>query len=88
MGYCSIPKPVTFRVANAPPFETLLQRWKRAKANYDAASAAEQSLKDAWWDCMNRLDDDDIPYYEALQDAEKALESARCGQVCIPEKTQ
>ena len=88
MGACAIPKPVTFRIANAPAFETILQRWKRTKANFHAAQKAESSLENAWWNCMFTLENDDLPYFEAFQKAEKALASARCGQVCIPEKTQ
>jgi hypothetical protein len=69
-----------FTLTPAPKFETPLQKWKRTKADYESQSKAIRDL-------TSRLDQQYYPALEAYVAAEKELQSAQCGKICVPEKT-
>lgn len=60
--------------------ESPLQRWQRAKANFDTALKTEESLSN---DVRNCTTGRVIGEY---LDAEKALQNAGCTKVCAPPK--
>jgi hypothetical protein len=59
----------------APPGETLLHRWQRTKADWERIQAQKDALED-------RTRYMAVPAYSALEDAEKAMAKAQCGELC------
>lgn len=73
MSICLQPDPTVFTLTSAPPGETVLQRWKRTKADWERAQALE------------REEEDRRPSLQAItpyMDAERALATADCKDVC------
>lgn len=66
-----------FTLSRAPPSESLLDRWKRTKADYERLAQVQRNLE-------NQVDGLDMPAFVEYRDAEKALQEAQCGKVCLP----
>lgn len=72
------PPTLDIKLTPAPPGETLLHRWQRTKADWEAANKLRDEASDKLWNQT-------APAFRAYLDAESALKSAQCGQACVPE---
>lgn len=75
-GYRCLPLP-DFTLTPAPPGESLFERWKRTKAEYERQAQLQREIE-------SQVEVLDLPAFSAYNAAEIALQAAECGKVCLP----